>query len=83
VQETHLTEFQIDVAPKAHTTKTVQPKVTFEMTEDEARSVLSGNDNNLDLENFNYDSLTVEPNDTDDLSEQFIAETLREFENEN
>jgi hypothetical protein len=50
------------------------------MMEDEARSVLSGDDNNLDLANFNYDSLTVEPNDTDGLSQQYIAETLKEFE---
>jgi hypothetical protein len=69
-------EFKLELKLKA------TPKVTFEMVEDEAsRSVLSGDTTLLDLKNLNYDSLTVKPNNTDDLSEKFIAETLKDLNN--
>jgi hypothetical protein len=35
----------------------------------------------LTSKNFNYNSLTVEPNDTDGLSEKFIEETLNDLDN--
>jgi hypothetical protein len=43
--------------------------------------VLSMDGNLFDLENFNYDSLTVKPNDTYDLSAKFIKETLNTLDN--
>jgi hypothetical protein len=51
------------------------------MVENEARSVLSGDDNLLDHENCNYDNLTVEPSNTDDLRAKFIAETFHTLNN--
>jgi hypothetical protein len=62
-QETHLAEFQptvLNFCPVATKQKEIVPVVDYEVN---------------NLENFNYDTLTVKPNNTDDLSAKFIKET--------